>query len=64
MRTLLKKRSVTVEPVFGWIKEAMGFRRWTVRGLEKVQTQWLLLCTAVNFNRLKKHWAAGKLRFA
>jgi transposase len=63
MRALLRKRSVTVEPVFGWIKQAMGFRRWTVRGLENVQTQWLLVCTAVNFTRLKKHWATGKLRF-
>ena len=64
MRALLRRRSVTVEPVFGWIKQAMGFRRWTVRGLEKVQAQWLMLCTAVNLVRLKKHWAAGKLRFA
>jgi len=42
----------------------MGFRRWTVRGLEKVQTQWLMLCIAVNLVRLKKHWATDKLRFA
>jgi transposase len=64
MRAMLKQRGSTVEPVFGWIKEAMGFRRWTVRGLEKVQTQWLLVCTALNFSRLKKHWAVGKLAFA
>ena len=64
MRALLKRRSVTVEPVFGWIKENLGFRRWTVRGLEKVQTQWLMICSAVNLIRLKKHWTAGKLRFA
>jgi hypothetical protein len=64
MRALLKKRGVTVEPVFGWIKEAMGFRRWTVRRLEKVQTQWLMVCTALNLVRLKKHWVAGKLKFA
>jgi transposase len=64
MRALLKQRGSTVELVFGWIKEAMGFRRWTVRGLEKVQTQWLLVCTAMNLIRLKKHWAEGKLVFA
>lgn len=63
MRALLKKRGSTVEPVFGWIKEAMGFRRWTVRGLEKVQTQWLLICTTLNLTRLQKHWAAGTLVF-
>jgi transposase len=64
MRAMLKQRGSTVEPVFGWIKEAMGFRRWTVRGLEKVQTQWFLICTAMNLTRLKRHWAQGKLAFA
>jgi hypothetical protein len=65
MRVALKKRSATVEPVFGWAKEAMGFRRWTFRGLEKVQTQWLVLCTALNLARLYKHsWSKGNLRFA
>ena len=63
MRAILKQRGAIVEPVFGWVKEVMGFRRWTVRGLEKVQTQWLLLCTAMNLIRLHKHWVAGKLVF-
>jgi transposase len=64
MRALLNKRGTTVEPVFGWVKEGMGFRRWTVRGLEKVKTQWLLLCTAMNLRRLHQVWAEGKLMFA
>jgi transposase len=64
MRAMLKKRGSTVEPVFGWVKEGMGFRRWTLRGLDNVKTQWLLLCTAMNFIRLHKHWAEGKLVFA
>jgi transposase len=64
MRALLKQRGTTVEPVFGWGKEVMGFRRWTVRGLEKVKTQWLLLCMAMNLLRLHKQWIAGKLAFA
>jgi transposase len=64
MRALLKQRGATVEPVFGWVKEGMGFRRWTVRGLEKVQTQWLLLCTAMNLIRLQKYWKVGRLAFA
>ena len=63
LRALLKKRGSTVEPVFGWIKEGMKFRRWTVRGLEKVQTQWLLLCTAANLVRLHRYWAQGKMVF-
>jgi transposase len=64
MRAILKRRSETVEPVFGWVKEAMGFRRWTVRGRGKVKTQWLILCTAMNLLRLHKDWIAGKLEFA
>jgi transposase len=63
MRALLKQRSVIIEPLFGWIKEAIGFRRWTVRGLEKVKTQWSLLCTSINLRRLHRQWAAGKLVF-
>ena len=64
MRAALKKRGCTVEPVFGWAKEAMGFRRWTFRGLEKVQTQWSILCTAMNLRKLHKSWTEGNLRFA
>jgi len=64
LRAALKKRCVIIEPVFGWGKQGMGFRRWTVRGLEKVKTQWLLLCTAINLRRLHKHWVTGKLKFA
>jgi transposase len=64
MRAALKKRGSTVEPVFGWAKEGMGFRRWTFRGLEKVQTQWLVLCTAMNLRRLYKSWSEGNLQFA
>jgi len=63
MRALLKQRSVIIEPLFGWVKEPMGFRRWTVRGLEKVKTQWLLLCTSINLRRLHQQWAARKLVF-
>jgi transposase len=64
MRQLLKQRSTTVEPVFGWAKQGFGFRRWTVRGLEKVRTQWRLQCTAMNLTRLHRWWSSGALRFA
>jgi len=64
MRAALKRRGCTVEPVFGWAKEAMDFRRWTFRGLEKVQTQWSVLCTAMNLRKLYKSWSEGNLQFA
>jgi len=63
MRALLKQRGAIVEPVFGWAKAVMGFRRWTFRGTEKVQTQWSVLCTAMNLRRLYTYWRAGKLCF-
>ena len=63
MRQMLKQRGAIVEPVFGWSKDVMGLRRWAFRGLEKVQTQWLVMCTAMNLRRLYKHWTDGKLVF-
>jgi hypothetical protein len=35
-----------VEPVFGQIKQAMGFRQFLLRGLAKVRAEWQLVCTA------------------
>ena len=58
-REALEKRKVIVEPVFGVIKHVRGFRRWTVRGLEGVRTQWSLLCTAHNLLKLRRKWGAG-----
>ena len=61
-RALLRRRSVIIEPVFASIKQAMGFRRWTVRGLDNVRTQWALLCTTHNLKKLYPHWVAGRHR--
>ena len=46
------KRKSTVEPVFGIIKEVMGFRRFMVRGFEAVTGEWTLVCIAFNLKRL------------
>jgi hypothetical protein len=53
---LLKMRSEIVEPVFGWIKAQWGFRRWTVRGLASVSTQWALVCSAANLRAIHRAW--------
>jgi len=45
-------RKQTVEPVFGIIKEAIGFRRFRLRGLEKVNLEWTLVSTSYNLKRL------------
>jgi transposase len=49
-------RAPTVEPVFAQIKQQMGFRRWTVRGLDNTKTQWALLCTTWNLRVIFRHW--------
>lgn len=46
------KRKSTVEPVFGIIKEVMGFRRFMLRGLKAVSGEWNLVCIAFNLKRL------------
>jgi hypothetical protein len=45
-------RKQTVEPVFGQIKQARGFRQPLLRGLVKVQAEWALVCTAHNLLKL------------
>ena len=45
-------RKETVEPVFGIIKEAIGFRRFLLRGLEKAGLEWTLVSTSYNLKRL------------
>ena len=45
-------RKQTVEPVFGQIKQAHGFRQFLLRGLDKVKQEWVLVCTAHNLLKL------------
>jgi len=49
-------RAATIEPVFAQIKQQMGFRRWTVRGLQNVRSQWDLLATTWNLRVIFRHW--------
>ena len=48
-------RMATVEPVFGQIKQGRGFREFLLRGLEKVQGEWSLICTGHNLLKLFRH---------
>jgi hypothetical protein len=45
-------RKVLVEPVFGQIKAAMGFRRFSLRGLGKVESEWGIVCLCHNLLKL------------
>lgn len=51
-RTLYGQRIQTIEPVFGIIKAAMGFRRFSLRGLKNVRTEWTLVSLSYNLKRL------------
>ena len=55
-RAIYKRRKCTVEPCFGHIKHNMGVRRFMRRGIEKVKTEWSMVCTAVNLGILLRHW--------
>jgi hypothetical protein len=45
-------RKTIVEPVFGQIKQARGFRQFLLRGLAKVQGEWALVCLTHNILRM------------
>lgn len=63
MRTKLKRaghrsryrlRKQIVEPVFGQIKQARGFRQFLLRGIDKVRNEWAIICTAHNLAKLAR----------
>jgi transposase len=60
-RDLLRKRKQIAELPFAWLKHHMGFRRWTVRGLDNVGAQWNLLCTVLNLKVFHGAWKKGLL---
>ena len=51
-RSRYRLRKQIVEPVFGQIKQARGFRQFLLRGIEKVRAEWALICTAHNLTKL------------
>jgi transposase len=55
-RALYARRKTIVEPVFGQIKEARGFRRFLLSGLTKIRGEWCLVCLTHN---LLKIWRYG-----
>ena len=47
-------RKAIVEPVFGQIKQVRGFRQFLLRGLQKVQGEWALICLTHNIRKLHR----------
>jgi transposase len=53
-KEIYRRRKHTVEPVFGIIKEVLGFRRFSYRGKEKIDNEWGLVCLSYNLKRMFK----------
>jgi transposase len=51
-QAIYARRKTIVEPVFGQIKQAQGFRQFLLRGVEKVRSEWALVCATHNVLKL------------
>ena len=47
-----RRRKWLAEPPNGWVKNVLGFRQFSLRGLERVNAEWKLVCTALNLRRI------------
>lgn len=57
-QAIYRLRKCTVEPVIGLIKEVLGFRQFSLRGLAAAAGEWYLVCLAFNLKRLHVLWPA------
>jgi transposase len=60
-KEIYRLRKSTVEPVFGIIKEILGFRQFSLRGLKNVTGEWCLVCLAYNLKNMHSIWLANEL---
>jgi transposase len=47
-----RRRKWLSEPPNGWVKQVLGFRQFSLRGLHKAQAEWKLVCAALNLRRM------------
>jgi hypothetical protein len=47
-----RRRKWIAEPPNGWVKNVLGFRQFSLRGLHRVQAEWKLVCMALNLRRM------------
>jgi transposase len=60
-KAIYRLRKCTVEPVIGIIKEILGFRQFSLRGLKNVACEWCLVCLAFNLKRMHSISLANEL---
>jgi transposase len=60
-RAVYAKRKGMIEPIFGQLKQVLGFRQFSLRGLARMRGEWRLLCAVHN---LLKLWRAGQAAMA
>ena len=53
-----RKRKWIAEPPNGWVKNVLGFRQFSMRGLHRVTAEWKLVCLALNLRRMSTLQAA------
>ena len=58
-KKIYELRKITVEPVYGNIKQNLGFREFLLRGLNGVKTEFNLVCIAHNLNKIHRMMAIG-----
>ena len=51
-RAAYRRRKWIAEPPNGWIKNVLGFRQFSLRGLHRVRAEWKLVCMALNLRRM------------
>ena len=51
-RTQYRRRKVIVEPPNGWLKQVLGFRQFSLRGIGQVRCEFKLVCAALNQRRM------------
>ncbi|MDP9877829.1 transposase/predicted transcriptional regulator [Variovorax boronicumulans] len=57
-REAYRRRKWLAEPPNGWIKNVLGLRQFSMRGLHRVQAEWKLVCMALNLRRMVAMQAA------
>ena len=57
-RAAYRRRKWLSEPPNGWVKNVLGFRQFSLRGLAKVKAEWRLVCAALNLRRMARLMSA------